>query len=218
MTHREFSLGELAHIVGQQDTPGSPRGQVNLPQTERDKADNLMLLCAGDHNEIDRNGAVDVLTIEKLRKIKRDHEIWIRRAVGISRNRATVVLRMVGQLRGTAVELSRPTATDAVLKSDDHYPDFPLSYDRHGIEIDLRHVPGEATAVPQYWTSAAAIIDQVIDHQLKDGLVREQVRHLSVFAFARLPLLIYLGTKLDDTYPVAIYQRHRSTGTWDWPS
>ncbi len=32
LIHREFSLGELAHIVGQQNTPGSPRGQVNLPK------------------------------------------------------------------------------------------------------------------------------------------------------------------------------------------
>lgn len=217
LTSREFSLGELAHIVGQQNTPGSPRGQVRLPEEERDNADNLMLLCAGDHNEIDRGGAVDVFTVEKLRKIKQDHESWIRRVVGLSRNRTTVVLRMVGQLRGNAVELIRPTATDAVLRSSDRYPDFPLSYDQHGIEIDLRHVPGEATAASQYWASAAAIIDEVIDHRLKDGLVRERIQHLSVFAFARLPLLIYLGTKLDDTYPVAIYQRHRSTSTWDWP-
>lgn len=217
LTHRDFSLGELAHIVGQQSTPGSPRGQADLPEAERDKADNLMLLCAGDHNEVDRNGALDVFTVEKLRKIKRDHESWIRRVVGLPRNRSTVVLRMVGQLRGNAVELTRPTASDAVLRSDDRYPDFPLSYDQHGIEIDLRHVPGEASADARYWTSAAAIIDEVVDHRLKDGLVRERVQHLSVFAFARLPLLIYLGTKLDDNYPVAIYQRHRSSGAWDWP-
>jgi hypothetical protein len=32
LTHREFSLGELAHIVGQRTTPGSPRGKFELPK------------------------------------------------------------------------------------------------------------------------------------------------------------------------------------------
>jgi hypothetical protein len=44
------------------------------------------------------------------------------------------------------------------------------------------------------------------------------VTHVSVFAFARLPLLVYLGSKLDDTYEVAVYQRQRSNETWGWPS
>jgi hypothetical protein len=61
------------------------------------------------------------------------------------------------------------------------------------------------------------VIDEVIEHKLKEGVRREDVRHLSVFGFARLPLLVYLGSRLDDTYEVAIYQRHRSTEAWAWP-
>ena len=40
---------------------------------------------------------------------------------------------------------------------------------------------------------------------------------MSVFAFARLPLLVYLGSKLDDTYEVEVYQRQRSDESWGWP-
>ena len=43
-------------------------------------------------------------------------------------------------------------------------------------------------------------------------------KHLSVFAFARLPLLTYLGSKLDDTYEVEVYQRQRSDESWGWPA
>lgn len=43
------------------------------------------------------------------------------------------------------------------------------------------------------------------------------VPHLSVFAFARLPLLVYLGSRLDDTVPTELYQRHRHTEQWAWP-
>jgi hypothetical protein len=215
LTHKEFSLGELAHIVGQQTTKGSPRGNYDLPESERDNADNLMLVCAGEHDEIDRKGAVDTLTVERLRKIKHDHEDWIRRMTGLDRNRGTAVVRVIGAVRGNAVELSKPAASDAVLRSDDRFPDFPLSYEQYGFEIDLRHVPCEGSEA--YWTAAKAIIDDVIEHKLKEAVRREAVRHLSVFGFARLPLLVYLGSRLDDTYEVAIYQRHRATSGWAWP-
>jgi len=78
LIRREFALGDLAHIVGQHQTTGSPRGLADLPADERDKADNLMLICKGEHAEIDRAGSLDVMTVEKLRKLKRDHEDRIR--------------------------------------------------------------------------------------------------------------------------------------------
>src|SRR5436309_9511677 len=78
ITRRQVFLGELAHIVGQQNSASSPRGQVvAMSDVDRDKAENLMLVCAGEHQEIDRNGVLDVLTVEKLRKIKNDHEDWV---------------------------------------------------------------------------------------------------------------------------------------------
>lgn len=214
LTHKDFSLGELAHIVGQQTTEGSPRGDYDLLESERDKADNLMLLCAGEHDEIDREGALNTMNVGRLRKIKHAHEDWVRRMTGLDRNRGTAVVRMIGAVRGNVVELSRPTASAAVLNSDDRFPEFPLSYEQYGFEIDLRHLPGEGTEM--YWTTAKAAIDEVIEHKLKEAVRREDVRHLSVFAFARLPLLVYLGSRLDDTYEVALYQRHRSTEAWAW--
>lgn len=217
LTHREFTLGELAHIVGQQDTADSPRGQFDLSEVDRDKAENLMLLCAGEHDEIDRKGALDVLTVERLRKIKHDHEDWVRRMTGLDRNRGTVVLRMIGEVRGNAVELSKPAASDAILRSDERFPDFPLSFEQYGVEIDLRHIPGEAAGTEYYWQSGMAKIDEVINHKLREAVRSEDIRHLSVFGFARLPLLTYLGSALDDTFEVAIYQRHRSTSDWAWP-
>jgi len=218
LTRRQVFLGELAHIVGQHDTASSPRGQVvAMSEADRDKAENLMLVCAGEHQEIDRNGVLDVLTVGKLRKIKYDHEDWIRRVTGLDRNRRTVVLRMIGRIRGNDVELTKPTASDAVLRCDDRFPDFPLSFQEYGVEIDLRDLPGETGGGDAYWSAGMAKINEVIDARLGEGLRGEHVAHLSVFAFARLPLLVYLGSRLDDTFEVAIYQRHRRGETWVWP-
>jgi hypothetical protein len=122
LTRREFALGDLAHIVGQHRTPGSPRGLVDLPEAERDQADNLMLICKGDHAEIDRAGSLEVMTVEKLRKLKRDHENRIRYLTGLAPDRSTLVLRMVGRVRGNAIELTRDSATTAILRSSDRFP------------------------------------------------------------------------------------------------
>ena len=59
--------------------------------------------------------------------------------------------------------------------------------------------------------------EAVIEHKLTEGVKREVVNHLSVFGFARWPLLVYLGTALDDNVPTDIYQRRRSQQTWCWP-
>ncbi|MEV7087382.1 SAVED domain-containing protein [Streptomyces sp. NPDC093085] len=222
LAHRPIRLGELAHIVGQQNTVGSPRGQNDLP--ERDTADNVMLVCA---DEIDAPENLDVFTVEKLLALKHAHEDRIKHVTGIAPDRTTTVLRMIGQVRGQQVELTRQTASSAVLISGDRVPLFLESYSRHGIEIELRHVLGEATIdlrdVPgengtngEYYSQAKAVIDNVVDNKLNEGISRDQVAHLSVFGFARIPLLVYLGSRLDDTVPTDIYQRHRHDETWTW--
>lgn len=186
-----------------------------------------MLVCADEHDEIDAPENLDVFTIEKLLAFKHAHEDRIKHVTGIAPDRTTTVLRMIGQVRGHEVELTRQTASSAVLTSGDRVPLFLESYSRHGIEIELRHVLGEATIdlrdVPgedgangDYYGQARTVIDNVIDNKLNEGISRDQVAHLSVFGFARIPLLVYLGSRLDDTVPTDVYQRHRHDETWTW--
>ena len=108
LTKRPFRLGELAHIIGQQNTPASPRGTVEaMSDADRDRAENLMLVCAGEHQEIDRDGVLDLLRVKELRAIKAKHEDWIRRVTGLRPDDTTVVVRLLGDVRGRAVELDR---------------------------------------------------------------------------------------------------------------
>lgn len=218
LTRRVQKLGELAHIVGQQDSAGSPRGLDKMSEAERDSAANLMLVCAGEHMEIDRNGVTDLMTVERLRKIKVDHEAWVRRVTGLEKARGTAVVRVIGDVRGSAVELSKASCAEAVISCEERFPEFPLSFDEYGLEVDLRGIPGEVRADSTYWSAASAQIDEVLSHKLV-GVVRDgRVRHVSVFAFARLPLLVHLGSALDDTTPVSVYERHRRSQSWVWPA
>ena len=210
-----MKTGEMAHIVGAKVSDRSPRGEDPLPKEQREKAENLMLVCRGEHTEIDRKGATEWATVDKLRRIKADHEGWIRRVTGLDRSRHTTVLRFVGDVRGTAVDITKAAAAAAVLLSGDRYPKFPLSADDFGFEIDIRSLDETS---PDYWQHAAAQIDRVIDHKLRDEVTSGTVDHVSVFAFARLPLLVHLGSKLDDTFATDVYDSHRTTGSWEWPT
>jgi SMODS-associated and fused to various effectors sensor domain len=215
-THVDMTLGELAHIVGAQDTAGSPRGQDAMSEEDRAKAENLLLICADHHDEIDRHGSLDTMTIERVRKIKHDRENWIAQVTGLDRDRGTAVLRLLGNVRGNTVDISRTLAAAAVLKSDDRFPDFPFGVGRYGIEIDLREIPGEAAPTAAYWQTGKDKIDEVIGRQLAEAVRQDRVSHVSIFAFARLPLLVYLGARIDDNLGAEIYQRHRATDGWEW--
>jgi hypothetical protein len=176
----------------------------------------VLLACDICHKEIDHKRAVGVMTVEELRRRKHQHEDMIRHLTGLLPDQRTVVLRMLGNVRGRTIELHQDTAAMTVIRSGERFPAFPLSYERQGVEMDLRPLPGETDGTPGYYTAARAVIDETLGHKLAEGVVRDHVSHLSVFAFARAPLLVYLGAKLDDTVQTEIYQRHRARETWQW--
>jgi hypothetical protein len=213
---QEIPLGEGAHIVGQKMSAGSPRGLDPLPEDARDTADNVLLACETCHKEIDHKRAAHLMTTEELHRRKREHEDLIMHLTGLVPDQRTVVLRLLGNVRGRTIELHQDTAAMTVIRSGDRFPAFPLSYGRQGVEIDLRSLPCEEDGTAAYYAAARAVIDETLRHKLAEGVVRDHVSHLSVFAFARLPLLVYLGARLDDTIQTEIYQRHRSRETWQW--
>jgi hypothetical protein len=218
LTAREVTRGELAHNVGQKVSARSPRGLHPLPEGERDTADNVVLLCRNCHGEIDDLLQADLFDVDKVFAIKRDHEAFIKDITGRSESQRTVVLRLRGHVRGAPDDLGRDAATKAILGSTDRFPAFSLAPDRLGIEIDLRGIPGEADADSAYYQSAVRRIDEVIQRFIKPAADDNAVPHISVFALARLPLLVYLGSRLDDTIATDVYQRHRNGETWAWPT
>ncbi len=218
LTGREATFGELAHIVGQTSSAGSPRGLATMDLPDRDDPDNLVLICDDEHDEMDKTATRDFFGVELIRELKRAHEERIRRVTAISPDQTTVVLRMIGRLNGSAVEVGQETAARTVITTARRFPKFNMAYDRSSIEIDLRNIPGELSGSQEYYRMATSLIDEIIEHKLTEGALKEQIRHLSVFAFARWPLIVYLGSRLDDTMPVDVYQRHRSSQMWEWPS
>jgi hypothetical protein len=65
-------VGQEAHITAR--SPGGPRYKP-VPVDVRDGYANLILLCANDHIQVDAQP--QRYTVERLRALKRDHEIWV---------------------------------------------------------------------------------------------------------------------------------------------
>lgn len=218
LTSVEVPLGERAHIVGRENSAKSARGEHPMPVTDRDDIDNLLLACSACHTEIDKDRVAGLLDVDFLRDAKRRHEADIKTQTGLLGDSRTAILRMAGTIRGDVMQLPRDAAAEAVIRCAAQFPYFVESYDRQGVEIDLLEVPGEHPLDESYYPAAVRRIDRALEHRVLPGVANGDIKHLSVFAIARLPLLVYLGWKLNDGIPATVYQRHRSTGDWQWPN
>ncbi|MBG6063539.1 hypothetical protein IWX83_003349 [Flavobacterium sp. CG_9.1] len=212
----DVSIGEMAHVVGWSKAKKSPRGEVELALENRNTVDNLILLCADHHKIVDTKELLEEFTLERLIQHKTDHEQRVHHLTDLQIDSESLVLRMLGGIRGATVEVSKEHARNVVFNSERKFALFINSFDKHGIEIDLNAMPDPEENWESYWSMGKSIIDKSL-HPLMEGVKKGQVRHLSVFAMSRIPLLVYLGYKLDDKIPTSLYQKHRGDKeTWMW--
>ena len=68
-------LGEMCHVIAR--SADGPRGSEQIPLTDRNKYENLILLCPTDHTRIDR--APGDFTVEQILHWKRQHEASVAR-------------------------------------------------------------------------------------------------------------------------------------------
>ncbi len=216
-TQEPVYLGERAHIVGRSTDPRSPRGEHDLPVERRDDADNLLLLCASCHGEIDSRPNLDVFRVERLRELKQRHESRIGQVLSLPPGNDTAVIRLQGAIGDSQVSLDRSAAASAVLDQG-RCARFPLSHDLAGIEIDLRRMSSPSIGSSEYYEACRELIDRVFDRQVAPAVEDGDIRHVSVFALARWPLLVHLGARLGDKLDTDIYQRHRASESWSWPA
>jgi hypothetical protein len=66
---------EIAHIIASSDD--GPRGDSNFPESERDRYNNLLLLCHEHHRLVDDEDNYHDYPAVQLRRWKQDHESWV---------------------------------------------------------------------------------------------------------------------------------------------
>jgi len=206
LTLLKMNRAYLAHIVG--DKPDGPRGDKDLSDKLKADPSNIMLLCDTHHRIIDKV-QVKEHPVELLQKFKSEHEERIERQTAIHAAMRTHILLLgtkIGDHRGL---VNYEEARDAIMP--ERYPAT-----ESGIRIDLGQLQLNESD-PEFWDLACKQINRTLERLQDNGVGSgEPVNHLSIFALAPIPILIYFGRKLGDIVSADIYQRHRSPAGWQW--
>lgn len=202
-------IADVAHAAGHGDGRGTPRLDPTMTQEQRNHPDNLLLLCLPCHRKADDEVMQNVYDLQTLYGFKREHEKLVRQLLSLMESSRTLVVRMVGHVRGSEVSATRLEVA-AATAARGRVPAYLGDRAHDEYEIDLRGVSEDD---PRYWDVQARKLE------LETGKALDAIRagiadHLTVFAFARLPLLILLGWLLDDTIRTDIAQRSRNEQAW----
>jgi hypothetical protein len=117
----------------------------------------------------------------------------------------TTVVQLKTRIAGQSVAIPIAQVTEAVS------PRYPT--DARGHVIDLTNLNVEEETFLQVATEA---VRRDVERLYAPGMDIKQTRHISIFALAPIPLLVFLGNQLSNKIPVDIYQRHRDTEDWVW--
>ena len=204
---RKASKGYNAHIIGSSND--GPRGDANLSKAMAKDPDNVMLLCDGCHRTVDREER-DNYPESRLRRIKAAHEAWISRSVGLRPDSQSHVLRFTNQIAAneTAIPVDMCVAAmQAIGKT-------PATFD----PIDLKlGITGRQDRDDLFWAVEPDDLQRFYDERLKGRINSGQIRHISVFGFAPMPLLFKLGQMLPDLHDIEVFSAHREPErSWTW--
>lgn len=202
-------VADVAHAAAHSDGAGSARPVPDMTQEERDHPENLLLLCLPCHRKVDDKVIENVYDLDTLYALKREHEKLVRQLLSLMDSSHTLVVRMVGDIRGSVVSATRLEVA-AATAARGRVPTYLGDRAHDEYEIDLRGVDEND---PDYWDVQRRKVEREVGKAL-DAVRAGVAEHLTVFAFARIPLLILLGWLLDDTVRTDIAQRSRSEQAW----
>ncbi len=187
------NFAQMAHIVAFKED--GPRGKSPLRPVYINDVSNLMLLCPQCHKLIDDHP--DQYPVSALQRYKESHEDRIFHVTGLGPDKKTTVVQLKARIAGQTIAI----------------PVAQVTTDAKGHLIDLTAINSEGKA---FIEEACRCIKQKVERLYEPGMDVHETRHISLFALAPIPLLVYLGSKLSNKVPVDVFQRHRDTEDWVW--
>ncbi len=205
LTKRGINKSYISHIIAA--SPDGPRGHATLSTKLEIDFTNLMLLCDECHNRIDE-ADVDGHSVEDLRKMKKDHEQRIDLVTSLTPEKGTHIVFLGANIGQHTSPLIFKDAAEVVL---------PLKFPSESKPIDLSLKQISFYDKDQeYWLTEPLSLIRQFDSKIKHLKESSKIQHYSLFALAPQPLLILLGTLLNDLYDVDIFQLKREPRTWKW--
>ena len=203
VTLDECNIAEFAHIIASSEN--GPRGHPKLSEDLANDIKNIMLLCSGCHKYIDNEGKYKY-TAEMLYDMKQHHEDRIARLTSLGEDLQTHVVTYGSKIGTHNPEFLFAQIQDALL------PDF---YPVNDIPI---YLGGNWSTVKDWdknWEREIENLEYNCRYKILDNIDRWEYKRIALFALAPMPLLVKLGTILNNKHEVEIFQKQRSGG-WKW--
>lgn len=205
LTLNERNFGEMAHIIGTSEK--GPRGGDSSEELAKDP-ENIMLACDRCHKEIDDSTLQKLYSVDELRKMKKAHTNRVRMLLD-QKAKKTRPLILTAQIERQNTMFGDRSIQSAVL------PDYPDKISDDWFKIEVGQFDRKKDAD---WKVAQAKVDEAVD-SINRSLTTGSVEHLSVFALAAQPLLMYLGSKLGDKTIMQVFEPRRTDDLdkkWAW--
>jgi len=203
-TKIEFNSSYIAHIVA--DSPNGPRGDKVRSEELSQDIGNLMLMCDAHHRLIDRED-IEGHPEERLVEMKKKHEEKMEMLTSLTDDKQSHVILYGANIGQHSAMVSIQKAIDAMLP--EKYP-----AERVGIELRLGNSQFKDDET-LYWAIERENLKRQFNNDVRSRL-KTGINHMSVFAFAPMPLLIEFGRLLCDIQAADVYQLHREPANWDW--
>ena len=209
LTKRLCNVGEYAHIVA--DSPAGARGIPGESERLAKNPGNLMLACFSCHSRIDRYVHNNEFTAEELRAMKREHEVRIERIYSATGTGDSLPILMTFPIAEHKPTITLGQVHYAMLKNSD-YQRFPgadhIFIDKSDFDIQ--------DSEPDFWLRAEAALSQLFDRRIQPAIeAKSGVAHLTIAAFAPIPMLMKLGALLGDKTEARILDLPGDLWLWD---
>lgn len=185
-----------------------PRGDEELSPRLANDHTNVMLLCDPCHREIDRENP-GAYPPERLRQMKRDHEAWVDMVLSASPNRRSHILQFSAPIGPNETAVPFDDCVTAIL------PDRTPAEARP-IEIKVKGMHYKDTD-PVYWQVQPDVLRADFASKVLGRFEGGDIRHLSVFGLAPIPLLMELGRLISDISDADVFELQREPVQWSWP-
>lgn len=197
------NFGENAHIHAV--SVNGPRHKYGMSSEDKNDISNLMLLCAEHHHMIDTHPEefVDGL----LMKYKINHESRIRNVTDIRDDQSCRMVAYFSDIDRQEEFYKEQLFKDAVI-ADNKLP------------MQQPVIPLHAQTNTRYEATKRSfeLKSQELERNFKqwfDSIVKAE-ESIAVFSLAPQPLLIKLGTLINDQYNAVVFQCHREGHKWTW--
>ncbi len=183
--------------------------QPEARPVNRGDIENLMLMCHECHTKIDQNNDGGRYSGELLIQWKKEHERRIELITGINPSKKSTVIHYKAPIGNFSPDWDDHDSLSSL---------FPLRYPERDYAIDLSAKIEKKDSDENFYKVYKENLDKVFSKKIISEVEDGDMNHLSIFAMAPQPLLIYLGKLLGNIAGVEVYQRHRIPDqSWKWP-